>query len=262
MVMECWVTVFFTAAVNSLTLSFASGSISNASFLLSDSRSLWVLYLCIIWMKPCWSCTEITVWKIYILIFCCYCFKIIFFVRLTLFFCEAGYTEILFLIWAKWIFLWVQLDRQKKCVFLCVYFIFLCGLTHRKISFNLGEHNFSVRVRPTEKLFLTVNPQKNSIFLSLYFCGYFSEGTPIEKYFSDGIRIFLCVFAHTEKSEIPVVGDICFFHAIQNCSTWINFCSNFKILVKPQATNFCLESMMICSRYTNICFTWTNFMLI
>ena len=164
------------------------------------------MYLCIIWMKPCWSCTEITVCKIYILICCCYCFKINFFVRLTLFFCEAGYTEIFFLIWAKWIFLCVHLDRQKKtCVFLCVYFFFLCGLTHKKISFNLGEYNFSVRVRPTEKLFLTVNSQKNVIFLSLYFCGYFSEDTPSEKYFSDGICIFLCVFAHTEKSEIPVV---------------------------------------------------------
>ena len=94
---------------------------------------------------------------------------------------------------------------EKTCVFLCVYFFFLCGLTHRQISFNLGEHNFSVRVRPTEKLFLTVNPQKNSIFLSLYFCGYFSEGTPSEKKFSDGIRIFPWVFAPSEKIEIPVV---------------------------------------------------------
>ena len=97
-------------------------------------------------------------------------------------------------------------------------FFFLCGLTHRKISFNLGENYFSVRVRPTEKLFLTVNSQKNVIFLSLYFCGYFSEGTPSEKYFSDGIRIFLCVFAHTEKkrdssSEITIAkGRICHIH--------------------------------------------------
>jgi len=68
----------------------------------------------------------------------------------------------------------------------------------------MGEHNFFVRARPTEKLFLT-HPQKNLIFLSLYFCGYFSEGTPSEKYFSDGIRIFLCVFARTEKCKIPVV---------------------------------------------------------
>ena len=84
-------------------------------------------------------------------------------------------------------------------------FFFLCGLTHKKISFNLGEYNFSVRVRPTEKLFLTVNRQKNSIFLSLYFCGYFSEGTPLKKYFSDGIRIFPWVFARIEKFKIPVV---------------------------------------------------------
>ena len=84
-------------------------------------------------------------------------------------------------------------------------FFFLCGLTHKKISFNLGEHNFSVRVRPIEKLFLTMNPQKNLIFLSLYFCRYFSEGTPSEKYFSDGIRIFLCVFADTEECEFSVV---------------------------------------------------------
>ena len=93
---------------------------------------------------------------------------------------------------------------EKTWVFLCVYFFFLCGLTHRKISFNLGEHNFFVRVRLTEKLFLTVNPQKNWIFLSLYFCGYFSEGTPSEKYFSDGIRIFPWVFVHTEIFEFPV----------------------------------------------------------
>ena len=82
---------------------------------------------------------------------------------------------------------------------------FLCGLTHGKISFNLGEHNFSVHVRPTEKLFLTVNPQKKSIFLSFYFCGLFSDGTPSEKYFSEGIRIFPWVFAPSEKIEILVV---------------------------------------------------------
>ena len=33
----------------------------------------------------------------------------------------------------------------------------------------------------------------------------FSDGTPSEKYFSVGIRIFLWVFARTEKCEIPVV---------------------------------------------------------
>ena len=58
-----------------------------------------------------------------------------------------------------------------------------------------------MRVRPTEKLFLTVNPQKILIFVSLYFCGLFSDGTPSEKYFSDGIRIFPWIFAHTEKKE-------------------------------------------------------------
>ena len=156
-------------------------------------------------MKPCWSCTEITVWKIYILICCCYCFKIIFFCAFNSFFCEAGYTEIFFFNLGEINFPVSSPRPTEKCFFLCVYFFFLCGLTHRKISFNLGENNFSVRVRPTEKLFLTVNSQKIFIFLSLYFCGYFSEGTPSEQYFSDGIRIFLCVFAHTEKSEIPVV---------------------------------------------------------
>jgi hypothetical protein len=29
--------------------------------------------------------------------------------------------------------------------------------------------------------------------------------TPSEKYFSDGIRFFLWVFAHAEESEFPVV---------------------------------------------------------
>ena len=77
---------------------------------------------------------------------------------------------------------------------------FLCGYPHRKISFNLGERDFSVRVRPTEKLFLTANRQKNSIFLSFYFCV-----LPSGKYFSMGIRIFLWVFARTEVFEFPVV---------------------------------------------------------
>jgi hypothetical protein len=55
-----------------------------------------------------------------------------------------------------------------------------------------------VRVKPTEKLFLTANPQKNSF----YFCVLFSNGTPSEKYFSMGIHIFLWVFAQTENSRV------------------------------------------------------------
>ena len=102
------------------------------------------------------------------------------------------------------IFLWVHVcnsesDKRTKKI------IFLWGLTHEKIIFNLGERNFSVRVRPTEKLFLTVNPQKNLIFLSFYFCVLFSNGTPSEKYFSVGIWFFPWVFAHTEIFEFPVV---------------------------------------------------------
>ena len=100
------------------------------------------------------------------------------------------------------------------CFFCAFISFFLCGLTHRKISFNLGEHNFSVCVRHTEKLFLTVNPQKNLIFLSLYFCGLFSDGTPSEKYFSVDIRIFPWVFAHTEIFEFPVVNGHRARHAV------------------------------------------------
>jgi hypothetical protein len=72
--------------------------------------------------------------------------------------------------------------------------------SHRKIIFNLGERNFPVRVRPIEKLFLTANRQK-----TFYFCVYFFVSTPLEKYFSDGICIFLCVFAHREEFEFPAV---------------------------------------------------------
>ena len=95
---------------------------------------------------------------------------------------------------------------EKYTYFLYVYFFFLCRYPHRKIIFNLGELNFSVCVRPTEKLFLTANRQKNSsILLSFYFCGLFSDGTPSEKYFSVGIRIFPWVFAHIEIFEFSVV---------------------------------------------------------
>ena len=58
-----------------------------------------------------------------------------------------------------------------------------------------------MHVRPTEKLFLMVNPQKNLIFML------FSNGTPSEKYFFMGIQIFLWVFAHTEIFEFRVVID-------------------------------------------------------
>ena len=58
--------------------------------------------------------------------------------------------------------------------------------THRKIVSN-GE------------------PTKKFDFLSFYFCVLFSEGTPLEKYFSVGIRIFPWVFAHTEIFEFLVV---------------------------------------------------------
>jgi hypothetical protein len=69
-------------------------------------------------------------------------------------------------------------------------------------------------VRPKEKLFLTVNPQKNSIFLSFYFCVLFSNGTPSEKYFSVGIQIFPWVFAHIEIFEFPVVNGHRARHAV------------------------------------------------
>jgi len=84
-------------------------------------------------------------------------------------------------------------------------FFFLCGYPHRKMIFNLSQSNFSVHVRPTEKLFLTANRQKNSIFLTFYFCVLFSGGTPSEKYFSVGIRIFLWVFTRIGVFEFPVV---------------------------------------------------------
>ena len=69
-------------------------------------------------------------------------------------------------------------------------------------------------VRLTEKLFVMVNPHKNSIFLSFYFCVLFSDGTPSEKYFSMGIRIFPWVFAHTEIFEFPVVNGHRARHAV------------------------------------------------
>ena len=111
------------------------------------------------------------------------------------FFSEDGYTEPLFLVWVKGIFLWVSLtDRKNTCFFVCLFLFFLCGYPHRKINFNLGERDFSVRVRPTEKLFLTVNRQKNSF----YFCVLSSYGTPSEKYFYVGICIF-CGFLHAQE---------------------------------------------------------------
>ena len=82
-----------------------------------------------------------------------------------------------------------------------------CQRQYQHALWNANEQCQNLDGEPTEKLFLTVNPRKNSIFLSFYFRGYFSVGTPSEKYFSMGIRIFPWVFAHTEQFEFPVVRD-------------------------------------------------------
>ena len=136
-------------------------------------------------------CHEITVWTIYILICCCYCFKINYFsVRLTLFLWGWLHRKLL-LIWAKGIFL-------------CVYFFFLCRYPHRKIIFNLDERNFPVHVRPTEKLFLTANTEQLNFSIIIFPCVFF-WGYTVRKIFFWRYSHFLCVFAHTEKCEIPVV---------------------------------------------------------
>jgi hypothetical protein len=53
--------------------------------------------------------------------------------------------------------------------------LFLCSvrISVQKNVFNLGERNFFVRARPTEKLFLTEHTEKLK-----YFCVHFSDGTP------------------------------------------------------------------------------------
>jgi hypothetical protein len=103
-------------------------------------------------------------------------------------------------------FIMLLLLFQNKLFFLHVHFVlsvslaisfisfFFSGLIHRKLIFNLGETNFSVRIRPTEKWYLTANAQ--NFFIIIFLC---------VKYFSDDIRIFLCVFAHIEEFEFPVV---------------------------------------------------------
>ena len=90
---------------------------------------------------------------------------------------------------------------EKTCVFLCVYFFFLCGLTHRKISFNLGEHIFSMR--ETHRKIV-------------------SDREPTEK-FDFSIILFLCViFWWYTVRKI-------FFHGYSNFS--VGFCTHRNIRV-------------------------------
>ena len=103
-------------------------------------------------------------------------------------------------------------NTNRKMIFLSGFSFFLWGIMHRNFIFNLAKHDFSVHVIPTEKLFLTTNTQNNWIFLSFYFRVYFFEGTQSEKYFFDGIRIFLCVFTHTEVFEFPIVHVLPCYH--------------------------------------------------
>ena len=73
------------------------------------------------------------------------------------------------------------------------------------------------------------------MFPSLYFCVYVSDGTPSENYFSDGIRIVLCVFAHTEQFEFLVQSKLSMiFHgkcvhirAAQNFKSWSTLKSQY-----------------------------------
>jgi hypothetical protein len=105
-------------------------------------------------------------------------------------------------------------DNDRKIIFLAGFYFFLCGFTHTKNIFNLGCHIFLWVYYAQKNIFLTVNTQKISIFLTSYFCVYFSERSPLEKYFSDGIRIFLCVFACTEECEFPAV------YPLKHVSDW------------------------------------------
>jgi hypothetical protein len=62
-----------------------------------------------------------------------------------------------------------------------------------------------VSVLRTEKYFSDGEHTENINFSDIIFLCVFSERSPLEKYFSDGIHIFLCVFARTEECEFPAV---------------------------------------------------------
>ena len=155
-------------------------------------------------------CTEITVQKIYILICCCYCFKIFFCVFNSFFLWGWLHRNIIFNLGEMNFSVSSPGPTEKKtCVFLCVYFFFLCGLTQRKISFNMGENNFSMRVRPTEKLFLTVNSQKIFYFSVIIFLWVFFWGYTIRKIFFWWYSYFsVCFRTHRKKWDSSSVKGI------------------------------------------------------
>ena len=111
-------------------------------------------------------------------------------------------------------FLWVHLCNSDGTTptendFSVGFFFFLWGIMHRNFIFNLAKHNFSVRVTPTEKLFLTANAQNNRIFLSSYFCGYTVRKIfiPIEKYpqkYDDRKILLFCAFAVRNNFSVGV----------------------------------------------------------
>jgi hypothetical protein len=69
-----------------------------------------------------------------------------------------------------------------------------------RIFFNLHERNFSMRVRPIEKMFLLVNQQKNLNFYHSISVGYFLM---VHRHLSG--FTFFCGFLHTGVFEFPVV---------------------------------------------------------
>ena len=87
---------------------------------------------------------------------------------------------------------------EKKRVFLCVYFFFLCGLTHRKISFNLGEHNFSVC--ETYRKFIS-----DGELIEFFFCHYIFVGIFLRVHRQKNIFLTVFVFfrgfLHAQKNS-------------------------------------------------------------
>ena len=86
-------------------------------------------------------------------------------------------------------------DNKKN---LCVYFFFLWGYPHRKIVFNLGECNFSMRVRPTKKIIFDGEPTKKLIFCHSIFVGYFLI-VHYQKNIFLSVFVFFYGFFHTQK---------------------------------------------------------------
>jgi hypothetical protein len=109
-------------------------------------------------------------------------------------------------------FLWVCLffwrdNINRKIIFLWDFLIFLCGFTHTKIIFNLGN-SICVCVHPSDKCFFVRAPSGNCNFsVNVFLCVFFWRYTHRKIYFWRYVNFSVRLCTHRPNPFSSSAGD-------------------------------------------------------